>query len=1158
MMVTLCALTMVTGYAQRGVGYADNWWRPNGVVNASVRVGNTLYLGGTFDVVEPQEPYGICANNSTAAIDFSYLNPNGPVYAVETDGAGGWYIGGDFTKVGNVTRKRIARINADGSIHPWAPNVSNEVKVLKRAGSKLFLAGNFTTITGLSRVRLASFDTGSATPTSWNPAPDLPVNDMEVVGNTLYVVGKFNMMAGQVRYKLAYFDLTTGNLINSSYEFNNEIYYSEIYGNTMYLIGAFTMINWNISRRYCAAINLTTGAITPFNLNLSGSSNWLSRMLIAGNKLYLTGNFTNILNTPRTNSCAINLSTVTLTPWRIGGSDTAFPVGSVNTMHAQGNKIFIGGEFQKIAGQERKRLAVVDTSTGNLLPWTANLGGVPNAILSQGTRVYIGGNFQGVNGVSRSNLASIDVTTGQPTNWNPEANNSVTDISAFKNRIYTLGIFTQLNGQTRRGLASFDTATGGLTTWDPAAVAITYPSRMTFSDSLIYVGGNYNPASPTSNQRVGLMAFNLNTSALNPMSINIGPANRTIGALCLKGNTLYVSGTFESVNGSAREMIAAVHATTGALLPWNPIIGVPYNNFPYGVSEMALSDTTMFIAGNFSSINGQPRKNLAEVGLVGGGLTSFSASTDTAVTTLTRNGSNLYIGGFFKKVGDSTRNGLAAIRISTGRATAWNPNVNLPENVPSYTYGTPYWQTLRQVRVFQNTIYASGGFAAMDDNSTRRGVMALTDFAQVPTISSFTPTKSSVGGTITINGNAFTGATAVNIGGVPATSYSIVNNSTITAVVGNASAGNVTVTNPYGTGSRSGFILLNPPSITSLNPATSYCPGDSVTITFSATNYDAGNVFTAQLSSSAGNFNTVKNIGTFSGASGGTFKATIPSNQSAGTGYRIRIISSSPAINGPANTVNLAVNALPATTSVTLTPSANPSICAGSSVSLSVPANNALTFQWQKDSLNISGATANTYSANASGIYRVRSANASGCTRTSVNRTVTVNPMPVATFADSTLSNGNRFLTATQTPPAQYQWHRNGTALSGATARTYTATQSGNYHVVVTRNGCTTIGTAVTITLTNGNRLAIGADEALQAALTLYPNPASGAATLSAPADADAIWHISVRDVSGRMVESHSVAGGAAIRIGENLPTGFYTVEATSGSQRILQNWVKQ
>jgi hypothetical protein len=85
-----------------------------------------------------------------------------------------------------------------------------------------------------------------------------------------------------------------------------------------------------------------------------------------------------------------------------------------------------------------------------------------------------------------------------------------------------------------------------------------------------------------------------------------------------------------------------------------------------------------------------------------------------------------------------------------------------------------------------------------------------------PLITSFSPTFAAPGTTITINGQNFTGATAVDFGGLPATSFTVLNDNTISAVNGIGYSGSINVTGPNGTGSRAGFVML--PSISSFAP----------------------------------------------------------------------------------------------------------------------------------------------------------------------------------------------------------------------------------------------------------------------------------------------------------------------------------------------------
>jgi uncharacterized repeat protein (TIGR01451 family) len=82
-------------------------------------------------------------------------------------------------------------------------------------------------------------------------------------------------------------------------------------------------------------------------------------------------------------------------------------------------------------------------------------------------------------------------------------------------------------------------------------------------------------------------------------------------------------------------------------------------------------------------------------------------------------------------------------------------------------------------------------------------------FYVAPTISDFSPTHGVAGTRVTINGTSFTNASAVTFNGLPAVSFIVTNNSTLSAVVPtNATAGKIVVTAPGGSGqSANDFII---------------------------------------------------------------------------------------------------------------------------------------------------------------------------------------------------------------------------------------------------------------------------------------------------------------------------------------------------------------
>jgi hypothetical protein len=102
---------------------------------------------------------------------------------------------------------------------------------------------------------------------------------------------------------------------------------------------------------------------------------------------------------------------------------------------------------------------------------------------------------------------------------------------------------------------------------------------------------------------------------------------------------------------------------------------------------------------------------------------------------------------------------------------------------------------------------------------------------QPPRILGFSPASSGVGGTVTIRGKNFTGATEVRFGGVAATSFRTLSSTEIQAVVGAGATGEISVRTPVGLATFNGFTFILPPQpiITGFSPATG-AAGDTVQV----------------------------------------------------------------------------------------------------------------------------------------------------------------------------------------------------------------------------------------------------------------------------------------------------------------------------------------
>jgi len=183
------------------------------------------------------------------------------------------------------------------------------------------------------------------------------------------------------------------------------------------------------------------------------------------------------------------------------------------------------------------------------------------------------------------------------------------------------------------------------------------------------------------------------------------------------------------------------------------------------------------------------------------------------------------------------------------------------------------------------TITTPGGTATSSAN-----------FFLPPTITSFTPTIGGAGLVVTITGTNCTGATAVSFGGTAATSFTVVNNTSITATVGNGATGAITVTSPGGIAtSASVFTYSKVPTIAGFTPP-SGVTGTVVTLT--GTNF-TGTIAVSFGGTAAASF-TVVSAGSItatvgSGTSGAitvTAPGGIVSSTGAFTYYRVPSIMS--------------------------------------------------------------------------------------------------------------------------------------------------------------------------------------------------------------------------------------------------------------------------
>jgi PKD repeat protein len=156
--------------------------------------------------------------------------------------------------------------------------------------------------------------------------------------------------------------------------------------------------------------------------------------------------------------------------------------GSVQTFVQMGSKVFAGGTFTSLTlpgsttAVSRTYLLAVDATTGALdTTFAPVLDGNVNALLPGPTpgTVYIGGAFNTVNGTKSKSIALLDATTGAliPTFKFPPMNGVVNDLAMTGGRLLVAGTFTTLGPNPRPGLGSLNPSTGAVDTYLTIPVA---------------------------------------------------------------------------------------------------------------------------------------------------------------------------------------------------------------------------------------------------------------------------------------------------------------------------------------------------------------------------------------------------------------------------------------------------------------------------------------------------------------------------------------------------------------------------------------------------------------------------------------------------------------------------------------------------------------
>ena len=333
-----------------------------------------LVVGGQFYTFNGLARNRIVRLNADGSTDTTFVpgfGADSTVNGVALTPDGKVVIGGDFLSFNGLTRYRIARLNADGSLDStFLPNLGTDGSVQAVAvqpDGKVLVAGGFSSVNGVARSRVARFNVDGSLDTSFDPGTGA---NGYCLGLALQPDGKvllggyFSAVNGVTRHRIARLNsdgsvdtaFTPGTLDNG---YINGISLAPG-GKILVAGGLYVGSNVRVLR-----LNADGSLDTGFNAGLGINSDVMSAIAQADGKVLIGGYFTTVNGLSRNGVARLNAD---------GSLDASFNPGAganhiVWTLLLQPDGLLVaGGSFTTYQGVSRNFITRILNSPVNQAP----------------------------------------------------------------------------------------------------------------------------------------------------------------------------------------------------------------------------------------------------------------------------------------------------------------------------------------------------------------------------------------------------------------------------------------------------------------------------------------------------------------------------------------------------------------------------------------------------------------------------------------------------------------------------------------------------------------------------------------------------------------------------------------------------------------------
>jgi hypothetical protein len=644
-----------------------------GNVNALLLVGNRLFIGGGFTLVNGTARNRAAAVNSKTGALVTAWNPdiaNGSVNTIAgvfgTDTT--LWLGGSFTVANtNVSRTYLVKVNnTNGSLINGTTNAQNTVNKLVAKHDSLFAGGNFTEL-GLKTDYLSSIaEGGTQTDQSMPPTNGQILSIIPDGSGGWYVGGSFTTIGNQSRGYVA--RLNSDKSVNATFNvvgLNSNVYAMALDAstNTLYLGGSFSNVG-SPARNYIASVNKNNGTLQSWNPN---ANSYVYSLSLTANDVLAGGLFTTIGGKYAYRFAAISRSTAQPENGFVGYNST------VNSVAVKNDSILTGGSYSLSAYYNPYAAKITTTTTVPDVNFYAdNI--IKTVVQDAAGNYYVGGAFTHINGVAQAYVAKLNSSFQVITGWAPVVAGEVRSIVLDKvsNTVYIGGLFNSTNSVARTYISALNTTNGLNKTFNSSFNNYVYTLVWDSANASLYAGGAFTTVngSTTRNCLAKFDGTGHLDATWNPSATGGGG---TVERLAISGSNILAAGSFTAIGGTTRNYLAKLNNTNGSATNWATAANYVY--------ALYVDGATCYVGGYFLSLTDASstvslRNYFGAITISNGKITTFNPNPNSYVSTITKSGSNIYYGGYFTTINGGTPRNYLAASSTSGVLQSWNPSAN--------------------------------------------------------------------------------------------------------------------------------------------------------------------------------------------------------------------------------------------------------------------------------------------------------------------------------------------------------------------------------------------------------------------------------------------------------------------------------------------------